>query len=360
MAQPKVASTASGLRPYGIAVATTLAAAALTRFTWPFFSGAPFSPLFAAVAATTHWGSGPAGLLAVLLGTIAAPLAFPTDGRVPWNSYTLVGFVPVALIGSYLIAARNRSEAALRESEARLRATQKMEAVGQLVAGVAHNFNNLMTITMGYTDVLLERARDDDERDAIREIRKATERGAALTRQLLAFGRKHDARPARLELERAVVGLREMLTRVIGEDITLTIEVEDGPLAITIDPNDLEQVLFVLVVNARDALPDGGAIQIEVGRERFDNANPPPEPAVAAGEYVRLRVRDNGTGMPPDVKERLFEPFFTTKEVGQGTGMGLAFVHGIVRHGGGFVAIETAPAEGTTVSVYLPPAQRVG
>lgn len=480
-------STGPGFRPYGIAVLTTVAAAALTRYSWPFFSGAPFAPLFAAVAATTHWGSGAAGLLAVFLGTIVAPLAFPTGGSVPWNSLTLIGFVPVALIGSRLIAGRNRAVAALRASEAELRATwehatlgaallnrageverinpalerllgysgaaargqpfsvfcypderaaeqerfarfidgaetfyqreqrcrrkdgdliwaqvtisairgadgvstgalavledvtaqrqaeadlraseeklrraQKMEAVGQLVAGVAHNFNNLLTITMGYADVLREEARDGPQRDAVEEIRKATERGAALTRQLLAFGRKHDARLARIDLNRTVADLRETLTRVLNEDIRLTIDAEGRPLAVIIDPHDLEQVVFILVVNARDAMPDGGAIHVDVGLERFGAANPPPDPAAGPGPYVRLRVRDNGTGMAPDVQDRLFEPFFTTKDVGQGTGLGLAFVHGIARHGRGFVTIETAPAQGTTVSVYLPPAPETG
>jgi signal transduction histidine kinase len=363
-------------RPYAIAVLTTLAAVAATRVTWPFFSGAPFAPLFAAVAATTHWGSGSAGLVAVLLGVIAAPLAFPTDGPVPWNSYTLIGFVPVALIGSRIIAGRNQAVAALRASDAELRASeaalraaweaakaseervrraQKMEAIGQVVAGVAHNFNNLMTITMGYTDVLLERAGGDEERDAVLQIRRATERGAALTRQLLAFGRMHHTTPARVDLNRVVAGLRETLTRVLNDDIRLSIDVQSGPVWIVIDPYDLEQALMHLVINARDALPSGGSIHIDVAREDVAPATP-PDPAVPPGDYVRLRVRDNGVGMTPEVQSHLFEPFFTTKEVGAGTGLGLAFVHGIARHGRGFVTIESAPDHGTTVSLFLPPA----
>jgi two-component system, cell cycle sensor histidine kinase and response regulator CckA len=487
LAPTSASSTGSGLRPYGIAIVTTAAAAVLTRYTWPFFSGAPFAPLFAAVAATTHWGSGAAGLLVVLLGTIVAPLAFPSDGRLPWNTITLIGFVPVALIGSRLIAGRNQAVAALRASEAELRATwehatlgaallnrrgeverinpalerllgysgrearglpfirffdpedaaaererfakfidgseafyqleqrcrrqdgaqlwaritvsairrkdgvstgalavledvtaqrqaeadlraseerlrraQKMEAVGQLVAGVAHNFNNLLTITMGYTDVLLEEVPEGHEREAVLEIRKATERGAALTRQLLAFGRKHDARPARIDLDATVMGLRETLTRVIKPEIRLTVDVEGGPHAVMIDPHDLEQVVFILVVNARDAMPEGGTIHIDVGREHFDEAKPPVDAAAGPGDYFRLRVRDDGTGMAPEVQARLFEPFFTTKDVGKGTGLGLAFVHGIARHGRGFVEIDTAPGKGTTVSVYLPPAPETG
>jgi signal transduction histidine kinase len=346
----------------------------VTRVTWPFFAGAPFAPLFAAVAATTHWGSGGAGLVAVLLGVIGAPLAFPTDGPVPWNAYTLIGFVPVALIGTRIIAGRNQAVAALRASEAQLRAAwdeakaseerlrraQKMEAIGQLVAGVAHNFNNLMAVTLGYTDILLERARDDDEREAVQEIRKATERGAALTRQLLAFGRQHDARLARVDVRQAVAGFREKLTRALRPDIQLTIDAAPDPAVVMIDPYDLEQVVFNLVINARDAMPSGGAIQIDVGRETIDAMTPPKDTAVHPGEYVRLRVRDNGTGMMPDVQSHLFEPFFSTKEVGEGTGLGLAFVHGIASHGRGFVTVETAPGKGTTVSVYLPPAQSLG
>jgi two-component system, cell cycle sensor histidine kinase and response regulator CckA len=354
----------SGYRSYGLAVLTTLAAMAVTRYTWPVFAGAPFAPLFAAVAATTHWGGGRAGLAAIALASLGAPLALPMYGARPWNPYTLFGFIPVALIGNRLIAGRNRAVAALRASEAELRATwqqamraQKMEAVGQLVAGVAHNFNNLLTVTMGYTDLLEEQHRQAGmDQSAVEEIRRATERGALLTRQLLAFGRKHDARLARIGLDRTVEGLRGMLARVIREDIELTINVEPGPLAVMIDPHDLEQVIFNLVINARDALPSGGAIHIDVGRERIDAANPSLDPAAAPGEYLRLRVRDNGIGMAPDVQSHLFEPFFTTKEVGEGTGLGLAFVHGIARHGGGFVSVQSAPAKGTTVSVYLPPA----
>lgn len=476
--------TGAGLRPYGFAVVTTLAAALVTRLTWPFFAGAPFAPMFAAVAATTHWGSGRAGLVTVALAVLIAPFAFPMEGQVRWAPYTLVGFVPVALFGNYLIAGRNRAVAALRTSEGQLRATwehatlgavlldrqgriertnpalerllgcsatdatgrsfsavshpdeaaaaqqvfvefiagddafyqreeryrrqdgtvfrgrvtvsvirgaagartgalaviedvtaqrqaeadlraseeklrraQKMEAVGQLVAGVAHNFNNLLTVTMGYTDILLDRhPAGDPEQDAIQEIRKATERGAALTRQLLAFGRKYDARLARVDLNRTLAGLEAMLTRVIPEDIQLTIGVPPDTAAVMIDPHDLEQVIVNLVFNARDALPAGGTIRIDVAREGIGAGGGPADHAVMPGEYVCLRVRDDGIGMQPEVQARLFEPFFTTKEVGQGTGLGLAFVHGIARHGGGFVTVDTAPGKGTTVSFYLPPA----
>jgi two-component system cell cycle sensor histidine kinase/response regulator CckA len=243
----------------------------------------------------------------------------------------------------------------LRASEEKFRQAQKMEAVGQLVAGVAHNFNNLLTVTMGYTDLLIERHEADrpgsSDLEELEEIRKATQRGAALTHQLLAFGRKHIAQPTRIDLNRVVAGLREMLRRLIREDIALRIEVAAEPAMVRFDPHDIEQVLMNLVINARDALPVGGAIDIDVSRQAI---TPASALDLGAGDYVRIRVHDNGTGMPPDVVAHLFEPFFTTKDVGAGTGLGLAFVDGVVRHGGGTVTVDTAPGHGTTFSIYLP------
>jgi len=288
------------------------------------------------------------------------------DGTLLWGRVTVSvirgpdGAPTGALAVVEDVSVQRQAELDLRASEQKLRRAQKMEAVGQLVAGVAHNFNNLLTVTLGYTELLLERHRDQarDYND-LEEIRKATERGAALTRQLLAFGRKHDAALARVDLNETVAGLREIIARVIREDIELTIDVATAPAPILIDPHDLEQVILNLVINARDALPVGGTIQIDVSREPIDATSGPSDQSVTPGEYVRLRVRDNGIGMTADVQARLFEPFFTTKEVGQGTGLGLAFVHGIARHGGGFVTIDTAPAKGTAVSVYFAPAPEV-
>jgi signal transduction histidine kinase len=363
--------TATAVRAYLLGIVSTMAALTVTRFTWPLFAPTPFAPVFGAIAATAHWGSGTAGLVATLLATAGAPLAFPPS----WNPRTLFVFVPIAVFSSRIIAGRKQALASLRTREKELRATvaaqrqaeldlraseqklrqaQKMEAVGQLVAGVAHNFNNLLTVTLGYTDVLLERHPQDEDHADLTEIRKASQRGAGLTRQLLAFGHKHDAAPARLDLNRTIAGLRDMLTRLTRQDIELSIDVTSAPLTVVIDPHDIEQVLLNLVVNARDALPAGGRIDIDLARQPVDAASGPPDTAGAPGDYARIRVRDNGIGMTPEVQAHLFEPFFTTKEVGEGTGLGLAFVHGIVRHGGGFVVVETAPAQGTTVSVYLP------
>ena len=351
-------------KPYGLAVFVTLTSVAITRVTWPLFSVAPFAPVFAAVAIATHWGSGRAGLLAIALALAGTALAFPSSGDSPVHPIPVALFALIALIGSRLIDGRNRATAALRASEAELRATlesvraseekirraHKMEAVGQLAAGVAHNFNNLLQVTMGYADMLLDDREDALVRSAATEIRRATERGGVLTRQLLAFGRKHDPRVTRIELGVTITALGNLLTRVIREDIELTMDV-DGAHAVLIDPSDLEQVVFNLVINARDALPSGGTIRVSLDTMKVDA----PEHAVTPGDYIRLRVYDNGVGMTPEVQGHLFEPFFTTKEVGEGTGLGLAFVQGVARHAGGFVTVDSAPQQGTTVSVYLPP-----
>ncbi len=354
---------------YGLAVVMSVAAVAATRMTWPFFSAAPFAPVFGTVAVVTHWGGGTAGLVAVVLGALGLAVVFPSVPVFGWHSPPLVIYVAIALIGNRLIAGRNRAAAALHASEAELRATlahvresdeqlrraQKMEAVGQLAAGVAHNFNNLLQVTMGYTDVLSDLRRDSEmDQTAIFEIRKATERGAALTRQLMALGRRHEPRIARIGFDDTVGALRDMLHRVVREDTELRLGLQSGGAAVLIDPSDLEQVVINLVINARDALPSGGAIRIDSARWQVTAANRPAGESVPPGEYVRLSVADNGVGMTPEVESHLFEPFFTTKEVGQGTGLGLAFVHGVAKHSGGFTSVETAPGKGTTISVYLP------
>ena len=361
------------LQAPGLAIISASAAVVLTRLTWPFFSVAPFAPVFLAVAISSHWGSGRAGVLATALGAAGLATLLPAAPAFRWTSPSLFVFVAIGFIGARLISGRKTAVAALRASETELRATlahvrqseeklrraQKMEAVGQLAAGVAHNFNNLLQVTMGYTDILMDAKRGGElDETAIREIRRATERGASLTRQLLAFGRKHDARVTRVDMDITLNALRDMLSRVIREDIRLSLKVESGDAAVMIDPYDLEQVVFNLVINARDALPQGGRIDIDLSREKVDVATRPAD--AASGDYVRLRVCDNGVGMSADVQAHLFEPFFTTKEVGSGTGLGLAFVDGIARHSGGFVTVDSAPGKGTTVSLFLPEAPPTG
>jgi signal transduction histidine kinase len=208
---------------------------------------------------------------------------------------------------------------------------------------------------MGYTDILLERLpAGHADRAALEEIRKATARGAVLTRQLLAFSRTKETRPTELDLNRVLAEVRDILARIVREDMALVIRPAHEAVAIRIDPHDLEQVILNLVLNARDALPSGVTIHVEVSRRTMPETGAGAVDAVPAGEYARLRVRDDGEGMTPDVQSHLFEPFFTTKEVGQGAGLGLAFVYGVVRQRKGFITVDSAPGRRTTFDMYFP------
>ncbi len=235
--------------------------------------------------------------------------------------------------------------------EEQLRQAQKMEAVGRLAGGIAHDFNNLLTIINGYSDLLLQSlAAEDPTREIVGEIRLAGERSAGLTRQLLAFGRKQVIAPKVLDLNMIIRDTQRILRRGISEDIRLITRLSDEPATVRADSVQLEQVLMNLVVNARDASPRGGTVTIETGfveNEIRDSSHP-------AGRYVILSVSDNGTGMSEEVQARLFEPFFTTKEVGKGTGLGLAVVHGIVTQSDGRIFVDSESGRGTTIRIHLP------
>ena len=250
--------------------------------------------------------------------------------------------------------AEARAQDELRESEERLRHAQKLETVGQLAAGVAHNFNNLLTVIAGFTELLMARHPAGLDRSDLEEIKKAAGRGAVLTRQLLAFSRRQDAAPTRLDLNQTIDELRDMLGRVIREDIALDIALAPTPAFVLIDPHEIEQVVLNLVLNARDAMPTGGDIAIRISHVMLDPATSPEGAPALNGWYVRVSVKDTGTGISPEVRAHLFEPFFTTKDAGKGTGMGLASVDAIVRQNRGAITVETAPRAGSTFSVYFP------
>ena len=239
-----------------------------------------------------------------------------------------------------------------RSLEMQFRQAQKMEAVGQLAGGVAHDFNNLLTAIIGYARFALDRAVEGEQRRDLEEIVKAAGRAAALTKQLLSFSRRHVMETVSIDLNLLIVDMVTMLRRMIGEDIELATSLGPDPSVVRADRSQLEQVLMNLVVNARDATAGGGAIVIETKAVTVEA--PLPHPELKPGSYVTLTVRDNGCGMSDETKARLFEPFFTTKPRGQGTGLGLATVYGIVMQTGGAIGVESEPGRGSSFTVYLP------
>ena len=232
---------------------------------------------------------------------------------------------------------------------------QKMEAVGRLAGGVAHDFNNLLTAILGYSDLLLSQLpTGDGMRTDLEEIRKAGERAASLTRQLLAFSRQQMLEPKIIDVNEIVSNIDKLLRRLIGEDIVLVTRLESGLGFVRADPGQLEQVIMNLVVNSRDAMPSGGKLTIETHAVRLDSPLDLGRIAIEPGRYSVLEIRDTGTGMEPSVQARIFEPFFTTKEKGKGTGLGLATAYGIVKQSGGYIACESQPGRGTSFRLYLP------
>jgi two-component system, cell cycle sensor histidine kinase and response regulator CckA len=239
--------------------------------------------------------------------------------------------------------------------EEQLRQSQKMEAVGRLAGGVAHDFNNLLTVITLSSHLLLEEMESGKPRIAlVKDIADAADRASALTRQLLAFGRKAVLAPRVLDINAVVRDAESMLRRLIGEDVQLLVELDAAACLVTIDPGHLSQVLMNLSVNARDAMPVGGTLRIATANLDVTAQHAADRRPEDAQRQVRLTVTDSGTGMPPDVVARIFEPFFTSKGVGKGTGLGLAVVHGIVEQSGGHIEVRSQPGAGTTFAIYLP------
>jgi len=251
-----------------------------------------------------------------------------------------------------------RAEEALEASEARLRQAQKMEAIGLLAGGVAHDFNNILTVISGYSDLMLSRD-PQPERDRLEVISKAAQRASSLTHQLLAFSRQQVLQPRVMNLNAAIVDTSKMLRRVIGEDIEVVTRLESALSPIKVDPGQIQQVLMNLAVNARDAMTDGGRLSFETNNVFLGEAEAAGREGLLPGIYVQLVVRDTGVGMSPDVLSRVFEPFFTTKEVGRGTGLGLATVYGIVKQSGGYVYVSSVPGQGSIFEILLPRADEI-
>jgi len=252
------------------------------------------------------------------------------------------------------VSERRAAEEALRESQERLRHSQRLEAIGRLAGSVAHSFNNLLAAIAFHSELLLDDrcAKGDVQRHA-EEIQRAGERAAALALQLLAFSRKQALNPARLSLGDLIESMEPILRRLLGEDIVLGLDLDPAAGLVYADLGQIEQVLLNLIANARDAMPEGGRLTIRTAGVELAEAN---QPRLPPGRYVTLTVVDTGVGMSPEVLARLFEPFFTTKERGQGTGLGLSTVYGIVRQSGGEIQAESAPGAGTTFTIYLPQA----
>ncbi len=280
-----------------------------------------------------------------------------SDGSLRWFSWDAAAENDRVYVYGRHITAERRQAAVLRETEALLRQSQKMEAVGQLTGGIAHDFNNMLTGVIGSLEVMRRRIatqRYDDLDRFMDAAITSSQRAASLIHRLLAFSRRQSLDPKPIDVVPLVESMRDLLTRTLGESITLeTALLAGGWLAVT-DANQLESAVLNLAINSRDAMPRGGRLTIEVANVSLSAAEARSTDGATAGDYVVVSVTDTGEGMAPEVLEKAFDPFFTTKPIGQGTGLGLSMIYGFVRQSGGHVKLASAPGDGTTVALYLP------
>lgn len=263
------------------------------------------------------------------------------------------------IVNSRDITNRKEAEKALYESELMLRQAQKMEAIGRLTGGVAHDFNNLLTAILGNTQLALSKLPTDDPlRNRLVEIEKASNRAAILTSQLLAFSRRQHLERRHINLNDNIAEIIKLLQRIIGEDVEMSVKCAPNLWAVFADPAQIEQVVMNLVVNARDAMPQGGKLSIETRNVELDESNYRPYPYIMRGKYVQISISDTGVGMDAETKSHIFEPYFTTKGLGKGTGLGLSMVYGIVKQHGGYINVQSEVGEGTTFEVFLPIAEK--
>jgi signal transduction histidine kinase len=284
-----------------------------------------------------------------------------SDEEVEWRRQD-GSFITVRIASRYLPDAREfqtfAEDVSLRKRlEDQLRQAQKMEAIGRLAGGIAHDFNNILTAITGYSEMVLEQIGPDKPiYQDLHEIRKASERAASLTRQLLAFGRRQVLRMAPVDINAAIEDLRRLLERTIGEDIAIHTHLAEDVRLIIADSTQLGQVLINLAANARDAMPEGGELRITTRNFQADHAFAADHFPMPPGAYVAVEVADTGSGMAADVRAHIFEPFFTTKAVGKGVGLGLATVYGIIKQLDGFVWVTSEPNQGTTFNIFFPAA----
>ncbi len=283
------------------------------------------------------------------------------DGRERWVSTTKMPLKNKqgAVIGTYRVSRDIteyiEAEEALKSSEEQLLQAQKIEAVGRLAGGVAHDFNNILTAIIGYSDYLLMKpSLDNSHMSYIEQIKIAAERAASLTDQLLSFSRKQILRPEVINPNTLIADLEKMLSRLIGEDIRVRLVLSGDTGFIRADPGQIEQVIVNLAVNSRDAMPVGGTLTIKTATADFDEDDEEKNPEMGAGSYVMIRMEDTGCGMDGETMEHIFEPFFTTKDVGKGTGLGLSTVYGIIKQSGGYIYAESTIGRGTSFTIYLP------
>jgi PAS domain S-box-containing protein len=308
-----------------------------------------FPPEFAAKITADDWA------------VVAEGRVLKLDEELNGRSYTTIKFPIVkgdrTLLAGYTIdiTERRTAEQERAKLQEQLMQAQKMESVGRLAGGVAHDFNNMLGVILGYTDMGLNKIAEDHVlAKYLREIRKAAERSSNLTRQLLAFARKQTVTPRVLDLNGTVEGMLAMLERLIGEDIKLAWIPGKGVWPVRIDPTQVDQILANLCVNARDAISGNGRITIETDNRFIDEACCVLNSEARVGAYVSLTVSDDGCGMDQETKSHLFEPFFTTKELGRGTGLGLATIYGVVKQNEGFLSVYSEPGQGTSIKIYLP------